>query len=118
MHDHRVRGGNVEAGFDDVGGKQQIVAAVIERTHHRLELGRRHLAVRHRHFYFRHQFLELLARVAEIADARRHIENLAAAVMLAQDRLANDDAVIRHDEGAHGEAVRGGRRDDAHLAHA
>ena len=54
MHDQRVGGRDVEAGFDDVGRQQQVVGALVERGHHLFELGRRHPAMRHRDPDLRH----------------------------------------------------------------
>ena len=48
----------------------------------------------------------------------RDVEGLAAAVALAQQRLAHDDRVERRDEGAHRQAVDRRRGDDRQLAHA
>jgi hypothetical protein len=45
-------------------------------------------------------------------------EDLAAAEAFALDRLAQDEAVPGHDEGADGQAIHRRRRDHAHLAHA
>ena len=84
MHDQRVGGGDVEAAFHDVGGDQHVDLAVVERRHHVFQRGRRHLAVGHRRLYLRHRGLEKLLRLAKIGDARRDIEALPAAIMLAQ----------------------------------
>ena len=46
------------------------------------------------------------------------IERLAAAIALAQQRLAHDQRIERRDEGAHGEPVDRRRRDDREIAHA
>jgi hypothetical protein len=59
-----------------------------------------------------------VAHLVEIGDTRRDIEDLPAAVALAQDRLADHDGIERHHKGAHGQAVDRRGRDDAHLAHA
>ena len=59
-----------------------------------------------------------LGDLRQVLDARADIEDLAAAVVLAQDRLAHGHAVERHDEGAHRQAIDRRRGDEAHLAHA
>ena len=55
---------------------------------------------------------EALGDTVEVLDARADIEGLAAAIMLAQDRLAHHDRVIGQHEGAHRQAVDRRRRDD------
>ena len=57
-------------------------------------------------------------RLVEILDARADIKTLAAAITLAQQRLAHRQFVERRDERAHGEAIDGRRRDDREFAHA
>ena len=64
-----------------------------------------------------HHFAQFLAHLVEIGDARRDIEDLPAAVPLAQDRFAHHDRIERHDKGAHRQPVDRRGRDDAHLAH-
>ena len=59
-----------------------------------------------------------LAHLVEIGDARHDVEDLAAAVALAHDRLADRHRVVRHDKGAHRQPIDRRRGDDAHLAHA
>ena len=80
--------------------------------------GRRQLAMRHGHADLRHQLAQLDRDLRQVLDARADIEDLAAAILLAQHRLADRDAVERHDEGAHRQAVDRRRGDQAHLAHA
>ena len=58
------------------------------------------------------------ATVGQVLDARADIEALAAAILLAQQRLADGDGVERRDEGAHGQAIDRRRGDQAHVAHA
>ena len=55
---------------------------------------------------------------AEVGDARHDVERLAAAVVLAQQRLAHGDGVELADIGADREAVDRGRRDQRQLADA
>src|SRR6185437_11684443 len=61
---------------------------------------------------------DLLGDGGEILDARADIEALAAAILLAQQRLADRDSVERRDEGADRQAIDRRRGDDAHVAHA
>ena len=58
------------------------------------------------------------ATAAQVLDARADIEALAAAILLAQHRLADRDAVERRHEGAHRQAIDRRRGDQAHVAHA
>ena len=81
-------------------------------------VGRRQLAMRHGHADLRHQLAQLDRDRRQVLDARADIEGLAAAILLAQQRLADGDAVERRDEGAHGQAIDRRRGDQAHVAHA
>ena len=54
----------------------------------------------------------------EIADARNDIEGMAAAIALAQQRLADDQRIEGRDEGAHRHAVDRRRGDQRQFAHA
>ena len=56
--------------------------------------------------------------LGEVLDARADVEGLAAAIALAQQRLAHDHRIERRHEGAHREPVDRRRGDDRHLAHA
>ena len=66
----------------------------------------------------RHLLVEEGLHVAEIVEARHHVEGLPAPVALAQQRLADEQRIERRDEGAHREAVHRRRRDQRQLAHA
>ena len=68
--------------------------------------------------HFRHVLVEERLGVGQILDARADIERLAAAIALAQQRLAHHDRIERRDEGAHGEPIDRRRGDDRHFAHA
>ena len=118
MHDQRIRGRNIEPGFDDGGREQHVEFAVVERRHDVFEHGRRHLAVGRGDAHFRHVLVEEGLGLGEIFDARADIEGLAAAIALAQQRLAHHDRIERRDEGAHRQPVDRRRRDDRHFAHA
>ena len=87
--------------FDDGGRKQDVVLAVIEGRHDVLDHRRRHLAVRDGDLHLRHTLVEEILDLREIIDARYHVEGLAAAIALAQQRLADhqrDHAVLRRCE--------------------
>ena len=118
MDDHRVGVADVEAAFDDVGRQQQVELAVDEVLHGVLDLGRRQrpcaMAMRISGTSSRSS----LGDRGEILDARADIEALAAAILLAQQRLADGHAVERHHEGAHRQAIDRRRGDQAHVAHA
>ena len=90
MHDQVLAVGNIEAGFDDRGRQQHVVLAVVERRHDVFEHGRRHLPVRDRDPHFRHVLVEKILGAGEVLDPRADIESLAAAIALAQQRLAHD----------------------------
>ena len=111
MHDQRVRGRDIETAFHDIGGDQHIHLAVIECRHHVFERAGRHLAVTDRGLHFRHSLFQEFLRLAQIGDARADIEALSAAIMLAQQRLADHQRVERRHEGAHGKAIDGRGRD-------
>ena len=118
MDDEGVRGRDVEAGFDDRGREEDIVGAVVEGVHDVLELGRRHLAMRHRDLHLRHCLGKEGALLGEVGDPRADVEALAAAVALAQQRLAHHQAVERGDEGADRQPVDRRRGDQRQLADA
>ena len=94
------------------------IFAVVEGGHHLVELARRHLAVRDADLHLRHMLVQEGRRVVEVGDARHDIEALAAAVMLAQQRLAHDHRIERRHIGAHRQPVDRRRRDQRQLAHA
>src|SRR6185312_10180435 len=80
MHDHRVRGRNVEAALDDVGGDENVDLALVEGGHDLFEHARRHLAVRDGGLDLGDSDLEELFGLAQVGDARRYIEALTAAI--------------------------------------
>ena len=59
-----------------------------------------------------------VADLGEIGDARHDIEALAAAIALAQQRLADHQRIEGRDEGAHRQAVDRRRGDQRQFAHA
>ena len=118
LHDHGVGGGNVEAGFHDVGGNQHVDLALIESGHHIFQDMGVHLAMRHRRLYFRHRRLQEGVGLSQIGDARRNKEALSAAIMLAQQGLAHHQRIERRHEGAHRQPVDGRGGDQRKVAHA
>ena len=118
MHDQRVGGRDVETRLHDRGRQQDIVLAVVERRHDVLDHGRRHLAVRHRDLHLGHVLVEEVLHLGEIVDARADIERLAAAIALAQQRLADHQRIVWRHKGAYREAIDRGRCDDRQVAHA
>ncbi len=68
--------------------------------------------------HLRHLLVEEVLDLGDVLDARHDIEALAAAIALAQQRLAHDQRIEGRDEGAHRETVDRRRRDDRELAHA
>ena len=118
MDDQRVGGGNVQSGLNDGGRQQHIVFAVVEGIHHVIELARRHLAMGGGEFEFRHMLAQKLRLFLQIADARTDIEALSAAIMLAQQRLADHKPVERRHEGPHRQPVEWRRGDQREFAHA
>ncbi len=75
--------------LDDGGGQQHVVAAVVEGAHHVLQLGRRQLAVADDELHLRHLLAQELLQVGQVADAGRDVVGLAAAILLAQQGLAD-----------------------------
>ena len=65
-----------------------------------------------------HVLVEERFGLGQILDARTDIEGLAAAIALAQQRLAHHDRIERRDEGAHRQPIDRRRGDDRHFAHA
>ena len=117
VHDQRVGGRDVEAGFHDGGGEQHVVLAIVEGVHDVVEFAGRHLAVGDGHLQFRHLSLEEILDFRQIRNARHDVERMAAAITLAQQRLADDQRVEGRDESAHRHAVDRRRGDQRQFAH-
>ena len=64
----------------------------------------------------RHLIAQELLDIGNVGDARHDEEALPAAIMLAQQRLADHHAVPRHHIGAHGKAIDRRGLDDGQLA--
>lgn len=118
VDDDRVDRWQIEPGLDDVGRQQHVVTALIEGANGAFEFTRRHAAVGGDDFDLGHQLGEDLRDVVQELNPRRDIEGLAAAIALAQDRLADNDGIEVGDERTDGQAIDRRGRDQAHLAHA
>ncbi len=99
VHDHRVRGGNVEAVLDDRGSDENTAVATQEAGHRFLELALGHLAVGdrdrqvgHQPSYLRRDFLDRLHPVV-------HEEDLATAIHLETDGVGDRLVFPGHDVG-------------------
>ena len=118
MDNHGVDPLQVEPRFDDRGGDQHVVLAVVEVAHDGIERARGEAAVGDGDLHLGHQAAHALGHLVEVGDARAYVEGLPAAQVLAHQRLAHDHGVEGQDEGAHREAVHRRSRDHAHVAHA
>ena len=94
------------------------IGAVVEGAHHVFQLGRAHLAVADDELHLGHLFAQELLDVGQVLQAWRDIIGLTAAVLLAQQGLADQHRIPRRDIGANRQAIdrRGGN--DRHLADA
>ena len=117
VNDKCVCGRNIDAGFNNGGRNQHVILAVIKGCHPVFDLASRHLAMRGNELHLRHIGFQKLLSVGEISDTRYDIEALAAAIMLAQQRLANDNRIEGRNIGAHGKAIDRRRRDQRQLPH-
>ena len=118
MDDQRVGGGDIEAGLHDRGGEQHVELPVVEARHDVFELGRRHAAVCHAELHLGHGFPQEGGDLVEVGDAWHHIETLAAAEMLAEQALADDDRVEGRNVGAHRQSIERRCGNQRQLAHA
>ena len=118
MHDHRVGGRDIKAGFDDAGGEQHIIFAIVKRVHLVIQGPGGHLAMGNDDADFGHMVAQKRFDFRQIADPWHHVERLSTAVMFAQQRLADGDGVKLGHIGADRQPVdwRGGN--NAQLAHA
>ena len=114
MHDQRIGGRNIKPGFDDRRGQKHIVFAIVKGVHPVIQLARRHLAVGDN---IRNLLAQKFLDIRQIGDARHHIKALPAAIMLAQQGLAQCHRVELGNIGADGQPVDGRRADQAKLAH-
>ena len=118
VDDQRIDAGHVDARFDDVGGQQHVVLLIAEGGHHLLQLGGRQPAMGDRAFHLGHQLGDAIGHPVDVGQPRADVEDLAAAIALAQDRLAHHHRVEGQDESTHRQTVHRRGGDDAHLLHA
>ncbi len=97
-------------GLDDGGAQQQVGALRVEVAHHALQLPLAHLPVRHRDPRLGQQLRQALAHALDGVDLVVQEVHLAAALELAQHRLADQPLGEGRGEGLDGEALlrRGG----------
>jgi len=105
MHDQRVGVRNIQAGFHDSGRKQDVVFAVIEGGDDVFDQARWHLAMPDRNLHLRHILVEKILDARKVFDPRRDVECLAAAVALAQQRLADHQGIVGRDESSHRQPI-------------
>jgi hypothetical protein len=118
VDDQGVGRRDVEAAFDDRGGEQHVVLALVEGRHHVFQLGRGHLPVPDHVLDLGHLGAEELLDLLQVLDARHDVIGLAAAILLAQQGLAQGHRVERADIGAHRQAIDRRRGDDRHFPNA
>ena len=90
---------HVDAGLDDGRAQQEVVALGHEVAHHALEFALGHLAVGHGDARLGQDLLELLAPVLDGLDLVVQEVDLAAALELAQHRLADHAGALVANEG-------------------
>ena len=105
VDDDRIRARQVETAFDDRGGEQDVVFALVESAHPLLDLARAHLTVRGDEFHLGHVFVQPVRYRVHVGNARHDDEALPAAMMFAQQRLAHHHVVPFHHIGAHRQAI-------------
>ncbi len=118
--DNRVRGRDINAGFNDGGTHQHVETLVVEVVHHPLQLALAHLPVTNGDARFRHQFCQPVGGFLNVFDVVIQVIHLAAAQHFAQDRLAHHQVVVLANKGFHRQTARrrcGNNRQIAHAAH-
>src|SRR3546814_16250261 len=95
-----------------------MIFAVVEGRHARLDLGGRHLTVGADEGDFGYLVAEELLDVRKVGDARGDEIALAAAIMFAEQRLADDHRLPWPDLGPHRSAIDRRRLEDRKLAKA
>ncbi len=113
IDDDGVRGGHVDAAFDDGRAHQHVEAPMVEVEHQLFQIAFAHLAVADGDGRFRHEFANGLRGLFDGLDGVVHEVDLAAAANFAQTRLAHHRFIPFQDEGLHGQAFRRRRRDQA-----
>src|SRR3954454_8815388 len=118
LDDQRVRLRDVDARLDDARRDEHVGLAAQEAHHPRLELLLVELAVGHLEAHAGAQASQALGRLVDRLDAVVDEERLAAAGLLALERLLDEALVVLADVGLHRPAALGRRLDDADVAHA
>ncbi len=118
VDDDGVDVGDVEARFDDGGAGQHVDAPVHEVEHHLLQLVLRHLAVGDGDLRLGHDLPQMASHVVDALHAVVDEVDLAAAVELAQDGLADEPLVELRDVGLDRQALLGRRLHGGHVADA
>jgi len=89
VDDDGVRGGHVDAAFNDGGADQNIEPPVVEVEHQLFQIALAHLAVAHRDISLGHEFTNRLRRLFDGLDRVVDEIDLAAAANLAQGSFAD-----------------------------
>ncbi len=118
MDDDSIGGGHVDAGFDNGGAQQHVVALLVEALHDFFEFAFRHLPVRDGDARFGHQFFQPGAPVLDGVDFVVQEIHLSAALEFAQQGFAYCAVVFAPHEGLDGQPFlrRGG--DNREIAYA
>src|SRR3954470_17241963 len=117
LDDQRVRLRDVDARLDDARRDEHVGLAAQEAHHPLLELLLLELPVRDLERHVRAQAAQALGGLVDRLDAVVDEERLAAARLLALQRLADELLVVLADVGLHRAPALGRRLDDADVAH-
>ena len=115
---NRVRGRDINTGFNDGGTHQHVEALVVEIIHHPLQLALAHLSVTDSDTRFRHQLRQPVRRFLNVLYVVVEVVHLAAAQHFTQDRFAHHQIVILADKGFYRQTARRWRGDNRQIAHA
>jgi hypothetical protein len=83
MNHQRIGSRNIETGFHNRRGQQNVVFAVVEGRHAIFDFTGCHLAMRGDEFHLRYILPKKFLRFRQVGNARHNIEALAAAIMFA-----------------------------------
>ena len=97
---------------------KHVRLAVDELGHHLFQFVAVHLAVADDDARVRHQRCDAFGHGVDVDDAVVQVKNLASAIELALDGVANDALVVLRDDGFDGQTVLRRRFDRAHVARA
>ena len=117
VDDDRVRVRDVEPRLDDRRAHEDIGLALGEREHHPVERALGHLPVTDHEARVGQHPAELLGLRLDRLDPVVHVEHLAAAIELAQDRVPDEPGGRLGDARLDGQAVLGRRLDERQVAH-